>query len=238
MNDNLQEAPDAQLTQHSPQPGNRSWLKIFGIVVVACMVSTLVALAAVYLYLFPGPFKPVELSAKEEKLLEQKLERLDSSHRAPTLHKNRGMVDGRVPLRPERYTETDADRLIILTEREVNALLAKNTDLAQQLAIDFSQDMASAKLRIPLDEEFPVLGGKTLKLSAGLEMSYRGERPVVVLRGISLWGVPIPNAWLGNIKNVDLVQEFGNEQGFWQAFAEGVDEIEITDGQLRVRLKE
>jgi hypothetical protein len=43
---------------------------------------------------------------------------------------------------------------------------------------------------------------------------------------------------MGNIKNVDLVQEFGNEKGFWKAFADGVDEIEISEGQLRVELKE
>jgi len=69
-------------------------------------------------------------------------------------------------------------------------------------------------------------------------MSYRGERPVIVFRGISLWGVPVPNAWLGNIKHIDLVQEFGSDRGFWKAFADGIDEIEITEGQLRVRLKE
>ncbi len=222
-----------------PQPANgHSWLKIFGIVVVACVVSTLVALIAVYFYLFPGPFKPVELSAKEEQVLERKLDHLDSMQRRPALHKNRSNHGATGSLQPEKYTESDADREIILTEREINALLAKNTDLAEKLVIDLSDDLASAKLRIPLDEDLPVFGGQTLKVAAGLEMSYRGERPVVALRGISLWGVPIPNAWLGNIKNVDLVQEFGNERGFWKAFADGVDEIEITDGQLRVKLKE
>jgi len=81
----------------------------------------------------------------------------------------------------------------------LNALLAKNTDLSEKLAIDLSQDLASAKLLFPLDEEFPLLGGKTLKVTASLELAYRGERPVVALRGISLWGVPIPNAWLDNM---------------------------------------
>ena len=51
-------------------------------------------------------------------------------------------------------------------------------------------------------------------------------------------GVPLPNAWLGNLKNVDLVEQFGNEPGFWHSFSAGVDLIEISDGQLRVRLKE
>ena len=61
---------------------------------------------------------------------------------------------------------------------------------------------------------------------------------MVVLKGVSVWGVPLPNAWLGGMKNIDLVQEFGTEQGFWQAFADGVEEIEVKEGKVRVRLKE
>jgi hypothetical protein len=237
MNDPLQKSIDSQ-PHFSPQASGQGWLKILGIVVAACVVSTLVALVAVYFYLFPGSFRPVTLSASEEQALQQKLERLDSMQRSPALHKNRRESRQGNGLQPERYTETGANREIILTERELNALLAKNTDLATKLAIDLSQDLASAKLLIPLDDEFPVFGGKTLKVTAGLELAYREGKPVVILRGISLWGVPIPNAWLGNMKNVDLVQEFSNDKGFWKAFADGIGEIEISEGKLRVTLKE
>lgn len=33
---------------------------------------------------------------------------------------------------------------------------------------------------------------------------------------------------LQNRENVDLVQEFGSDQGFWKTFADGVEEIETT----------
>lgn len=237
MNETIEQPPGAQQLPTNQQPPAGNWLKILGIVVVACVVSTLVALGAVYLYLFPSPFTPVTLNTSEEQVLEQKLERLDSMQRLPTLHKSKRQPE-KGTLQPERYSETDANREIILTERELNALLAKNTDLASKLAIDLSQDLASARLRIPLDEDFPILGGKILKAKAGLELAYRDKNPVVALRGISLWGVPIPNAWLGNIKNVDLIKEFGDQDGFWKTFSDGVDEIEVSDGQLRVKLKE
>lgn len=242
MDDELRKLTDLKNIPGDPvqtrQPTGHSWLKTLGIVVVACVVSTLVALTAVYFYLFPGPFKPVELSSKEEQILEQKLTRLHSIQRSPTLHKSHLLGDDTDKLQPEPYAETDASREIILTEREINALLAKNTDLAEKLAIDLSDDLASARLRIPLDEDLPIFGGQILKVSAGLEMSYRNQKPVVALRGISLWGVPIPNAWMGNIKNVDLVEEFGNEKGFWKAFSDGVDEIKVSEGRLKVKLKE
>ena len=81
------------------------------------------------------------------------------------------------------------------------------------------------------------MGGKILKVRAGLELAYRNNKPIVILKGISLMGVPIPNAWLGNLKDVDLVSEFG-DSGFWKAFADGVQSVRVEDGVLRVTLRE
>jgi hypothetical protein len=61
---------------------------------------------------------------------------------------------------------------------------------------------------------------------------------VVKLKGVSVMGVPIPNAWLGNIKNIDLVREFGGDEGFWKNFADGVESISVVEGLLKIRLKE
>jgi hypothetical protein len=83
-----------------------------------------------------------------------------------------------------------------------------------------------------------VMGGKTLKLSAGLELAFQNGRAVVILKGVSVMGVPVPNAWLGGVKNVDLVSEFGGSEGFWKAFSEGVENIEVTDGRLLIQLRE
>jgi hypothetical protein len=51
-------------------------------------------------------------------------------------------------------------------------------------------------------------------------------------------GVPIPNAWLGNLKNIDLVQEFGGNRGFWKTFADGIEYIHVENGRLLIKLKE
>ncbi|MGD8252529.1 MAG: hypothetical protein PVF20_09455, partial [Desulfobacterales bacterium] len=63
-------------------------------------------------------------------------------------------------------------------------------------------------------------------------------KPVIILKGVSLWGVPVPNAWLGGIKNIDLVSEYGGKTGFWKTVAAGVDEVLVTEGRITVRLKE
>lgn len=216
------------------------WLKITAIVVLSTTIATVAAIWLVTAYLFQKELTPVTLSQKEEQSLNNKLDRLDpfrSSGSRSSTRKNRAS-SGRATLTPERYSEEDANRELILSEKELNALLAKNTDLARKLAIDLSDDLASAKLLIPLDDDFPVLGGKTLRVNAGLELAYANGKPVVILKGVSIWGTPLPNSWLGNLKNVDLVREFGGQDGFWKSFAAGIDEIKVEEENLRIRLKE
>ena len=205
--------------------------KATGLVLLAVALSVGITLWIVWAYLFPTEFRPVTLNQKETQVLEAKLDRLEG-----TAGRTAPAASG--PLVPEPYSEAGASREIQFTEKELNALLARNTDLAHRLAIDLSDNLASAKLLVPLDPEFPVLGGETLKVTAGMELSYANGRPVVILKGVSVWGVPLPNAWLGNLKNIDLVQEFGNDPGFWQSFADGVEAIEVSEGRLRIRLKE
>jgi len=222
----------------------RGWLQIAIIIVCTAGLASAATVWLAKSYLFPTAFKPVQLNAREEKILNTKIDALTSA--AP--HPRKGYTEKDRPLQvspaqeeslaPERYDEKNARREIQLTERELNALLGRNTDLAKKLAIDLSDDLASAKLLVPLDPDFPFLGGKTLKVTAGLELRYTNQKPVVILRGISIWGVPIPNAWLGGIKNIDLVREFGIQSGFWRTFAAGVEDIRIVEGRLAIKLKE
>ena len=214
-------------------------------VVLIILVTMVVTIGGTYwfvkTYVFAREFKPVELSVREEQVLENKLRALgyDVDVKSPErLEDQSADIDDRGFLKPERYTEDGARREVSFNERELNALLAKNTDLAKKLAIDLSDDLVSAKLLLPLEEDFPVLGGKTLRLNAGVEMAYAGEKPVIVLKGVSVMGVPVPNAWLGGLKNIDLVGEFGADEGFWKSFSDGVENIQVEDGRIRVRLRE
>jgi hypothetical protein len=214
-------------------------------VLLIVLVTVLVTLGGSYwflkTYVFAREFRPVELSAGEEQVLDSKLRVLGYQVDGGAAGRDKpspAEFDERGVLRPERYSEAGAKREVSFNERELNALLARNTDLARKLAIDLSQDLVSAKLLVPMDPDFPVLGGKTLRFNAGVEMAYLNGRPSVVLKGVSIMGVPIPNAWLGGMKNIDLVTEFGGGPGFWKSFSEGVEDIRVEDGRIKIRLKE
>lgn len=222
----------APMNNDAPQAAGRaprrfSGPQVFGVVLFAVLATALLAFWAIRTYIYPSEFEPVSLRAAEQQALEAKLRRL-------------GVIDGpgQGGLKPERYTESDANRRIMLSERELNGMIANNTDFASRFVVDLADDLASAKLLVPVDPDFPVLGGKTLRVNAGLELAYANGKPVVVLKGVSVMGVPVPNAWLGNLKNVDLVAQFGSDAGFWKDFADGVEQIKVEDGQLTIQLRE
>ena len=144
--------------------GGLSWLYVILIVIIAMAVTTGLSYWFLSQYVFLKEFKPVQLKPKEEQALNTKLQSIGIDVKKQ---------DPDDPfLEPEPYSEAGASREVAFTEREINALLAKNTDLARKLAIDLSDNLVSAKLLIPLDEDFPVLGGKTLRVNAGVEMTY------------------------------------------------------------------
>ena len=220
--------------------------QVVGLLAIAVVITAGVTVLVVKSYVFRSEFKPVVLNPHEEKVLNAKLRSLDSigsgvttpRHRDHAKSSEKDLSDPNAPLEPEPYSEEGMKREISFTERELNALLAKNTDLARKLAIDLSDDLVSAKLLMPVDEDFPILGGKTLRVRAGVVLTYDDGKPAVILKGITIMGVPMPNAWLGGIKNIDLVKEFGTDEGFWKTFSDGVQYVKLEEGRLKIKLKE
>ncbi|HHH38392.1 MAG TPA: arginine N-succinyltransferase [Sedimenticola sp.] len=223
---------DAASTRDDRRPG---WPQVLLIVLAAMLITAAGTLWLVKYVLYPADFRPVTLDAREQQILSAKLERLDIPVDAALPPGETGSGGA---LQPLPYDETGASRQVRFSERELNALLAKNTDLARKVAIDLADDLISARILVPVDPDFPILGGKTIRVRAGVEFAFREGRPVVRLRGLSVMGVPLPNAWLGGLKDIDLVREFGNDPGFWKSFADGIHSLRVEQGQLTLELNE
>lgn len=224
----------------APRKGGLRASHVVWIVLATILVTVAVTYWVVRTYIYAKDFEPVELNAAEQQELDAKL-RVLGYQPEPATQPDRVGSDKENDeqwLRPERYSEVGAKREVSFSERELNAMVARNRDLAKKLSVDLGDDLVSARLLVPLDPDFPILGGKTLRLSTGVEMAYRNARPIVVLKGVSIMGIPIPNSWLGGLKNIDLVSEFGDSDGFWKSFADGVEHIRVEEGSLKVKLKE
>lgn len=216
------------------------WPRILGIIALFFIVVITVSVWWIKHNLYANPFNPTKLNEREQQVLNTKLERLEQSFQ------KQGKFSGtrtdeemtKERLEPEDYTEDPARREIRISEKELNALIAKDEKAARQIAINLSDDMISLKLIIPVDKDIPFLGGKTLRLSCGVTLRHEAGKPVVALRGVSIGGIPIPNAWLGNLKNVDLVHEFNGQHGFWGTLSKGVEDIKVSNGSLSIKLRE
>lgn len=186
-----------------------SWL------VVAVIVFVLLAMTGAGAYFwFNRPIEPVELSAKETQALEQKIESMEAAPGEPQYQ--------------------PGSKEILITERELNGLLAQNTDLGDKLKFTLATDEVHARLETDLDEGLPVVGGKRLKAKARFLVKTTEGRPSLVLDDLTVWGASLPNDWLGGMKGKDLLSEiFGGGGGL-----RGIDELRIERGQLVIRLAE
>ena len=145
-----------------------SGLQVLGIVLAAIVLTVLLTLAAAWAYLFPRPFKPVVLTPVEQQQLEAKLDRVEAiAGTAPpgmaafgekSEEEGEYTADGR--LQPRPYTEDKAAREVSFSEREVNAMIATNTDLADKFAVDLADNLVSARMLVPVDPDFPVFRRK------------------------------------------------------------------------------
>ena len=217
------------MSEASVKGNGFSGIQVFLMIIAAILLTVGITSWVLFTDIFATEFKPVTLTSQEEQVLDQKLSQLGVQSKTSDTQVN-------TPLTPEAYNEADAHRVVVFSEKEVNGILAKNTDLANKVAIDLSDDLMSAKVLIPLDEEMPFLGGKTLKVTAGLGLSYVENKPVVIIKGVSIWGVPVPSAYMGELKNVDLVKQFG-DSGFWKSFADGLEDLNVEEGTIVIVVK-
>ena len=145
--------------------------------------------------------------------------------------------NGYIQAAPPYYTEDGILFTVTFEKYSDGAVYLQSVD-ALPTWVNMRTDGAKQYNILPLDEDLPVFGGKTLRVKTGVAFRYADGRPSVTLRGVMVMGLPLPNAWLGGLKNVDLVQEFGADEGFWKAFADGVESLRVEDGLVAIRLKE
>jgi hypothetical protein len=100
-----------------------------------CIIIVVILIGSGYLLkqtLFPSVFNPVTLSNKETTTLNQKLQKLN----LPTIHnthKTSNKSNITQTFTPRAYTEVGASQEVSFSEKEINAMIAHNTDLADKL---------------------------------------------------------------------------------------------------------
>ena len=190
----------------------------------SCLVPVLIGIIAVlvvvigFVWWTNRPIKPVQLSVDEKAAVEAKVEAIQQADEVPT-----------------EPTYEKGKREIILTERELNGLLNEHTTMGEKVKFELATDAIHARLETDLDEDLPIVGGKKLKAKARLIVKTEEGVPSLVLEDLTVWGVSLPNDWLGQLKGKNILGEVIGAKGGKVA---GIEEMQVENGQLRIQLKE
>lgn len=172
--------------------------------------------------IYASALKPVALTQTEQADLNSKLQVL--GQQAPTA----------APVDPEI-----AKRTLTISEREINAFLSEQ-GLGEQVKVEFTQGGAAATVLVPVEKDTPLIGGTTLRLrfAFGAKMD-SSKHFAFSLNDISVGGVPMPNAWLGNLKGLNLLAESPLQSDpAVKGFLAGIRDFKIDSGVMRIVLNE
>jgi len=212
----------------TPPPAFSSWKKpalIFtGIVLSCCLLTAIGTVWWVKHNIYASPLHPVQLSQTEKTDLDAKLAKLELSEEV-------------VP--PEAPAKTDGDpRTISISSKEINAFLA-NQGIGEQVKLEVTRNRIAANFLLPIDKDAPLFAGTTLRIRLALNalMNENGKL-VVKVDDVSLGGIPLPNAWLGDIKGLDLITSNIGEDPALERFAAGIKEFRLENGHVHIVLNE
>jgi hypothetical protein len=212
----------------TPPPAVSSWKKpalIFtGIVLSCCLLTAIGTVWWVKHNIYASPLHPVQLSQSEKTALDAKLTKLELSEEV---------------VAPEAPAKTDGDpRTISISSKEINAFLA-NQGIGEQVKLDVTRNRIAANFLLPIDKDAPLFAGTTLRIRLALNalMNENGKL-VVKVDDVSLGGIPLPNAWLGDIKGLDLITSNIGEDPALERFAAGIKEFRLENGHVHIVLNE
>ena len=201
-------------------------LIVLAVILVCCGLTAAATAWWVKRNVYASPLHPVSLSQAEQKVFDEKIGVLTGASEAPKDEKT-----------PEQRA-SEAERTLVVTDKEINAFLAKQ-GIGEQVKVELAVGNIEATVLVPVDKDVPLFGGKTLRLKLALTGKMgEDQKPAFRVTDISLGGVPLPNAWLGDLKGVNLLASNVESDPVVKRFLAGIREFEIKGGSIRVLLNE
>lgn len=221
---NAQTAVPGPATARKSSAG-RTLLIILAVFVGGCGIAAATTAWWVKHNFYAEKLTPVSLSAAETQTLDAKLKVLDA---------------GATPARQPEASPGEAERTLVITAKEINAYLASQ-NLGDSVQVDLGNDSLTATVLIPVpqDSGFPLISGTTLRLGCSVSAYMDAEKKVALsVQNVKVGGMPMPNAWLGGIKGLNLAGEDLEKDPAVQRFLAGIQNLKITPEGLRVVLAE
>ena len=206
-------------------PSRSSWKKkllvVSGIVLGSAGIAAASTAWWVKHNIYASNFQPVALTQTEQAGLDGKLKVL-GQNAAPAA------VDPEV-----------AKRTMSISEKEINAFLAQQ-GLGEQVKVELTEGAAAAVMVIPVDKDAPFVGGTTLRLRVAFGAHMDKDKHLSLsLSDVHVGGIPMPNAWLGYLKGLDLMSKSSMKSDpAVEGFLAGIRDFKIERGNMQIVLNE
>ncbi len=182
------------------------------VLIAFSLVILLVTTAAVTIYWWTNrPITPITLNTTEQRALDEKMEAV------------------------QERTYERGEKILVLTEREINALFHRNTGLGDKVKFELAHNAVHARVHTELDQDIPIIGGRTLKAKARFKLTDPENKPAIILDDLTVWGISLPNAWLADIKGQNLISNLGIDFSE-NKIAQGIEDISVNHGRITIRL--
>jgi hypothetical protein len=201
----------------TPPPVRRGLSRTAWLLIV--MAALLLVIGGLW-YWHTRPIQPVVLTGPEKSVVEAKVEAIQKPGE---------------PVGPGEPVYEKGSKEIIFTERELNGLLNQNTTLGDTVRFELATGAVHARIETDLDPDLPLVGGKRLKARARFLVGHEPGSARLVLDDLTIWGISLPNDWLGGLKGHNLLEEALGAQSGGIA---GVEEFRVESGRLIIRLAE
>ncbi len=210
--------PGDRVAPYAPLPRRSSWgRRLLITAAVIFGVGGVAAASAAWWYNYnfhASPFSAVQLSGTEQSTLDHKLEVLKRAE-----------------------PDSDPSKTIKLTEREINGYL-KEQGLGEQVKVKIDDGKINATALIPVDKDFPVLGGHTVRLSLAVNTALdKDHRLALSVADVNVSGISLPNAWLGGIKGLNLLADDAKDSPL-KNLADGIKSFDVKNGEVRLVLND
>ncbi len=221
-------------TPQTPPPARKHNPWLLGCGGLLVLVLLVFATVAGTIWWIQRPIRPVVLSPQEKSVVEKKIQELET-----------GTVPLGMPGADSAATEKTAaadpggyvpgEKVLRLTEREINGLLNLNTDLGEKVRLEFARDAVNAYLAIPIPEDFPIGAGTVFRMRGRFKVSIgNGGQPYAILEDVTIFGLSLPKAWLGGIKGENLLGEALGEGPRLQ----GIKSLKVEPGALVLEVED
>lgn len=162
----------------------------------------------------PRSFETVQLSRSESDQLQQRLVRF------------------------QKALDTQAERQeLVLSEREINALISQNPDLTNRMIVRLEGDRIKGEISFPLQDIGPIkLNGRYLNGLATFRVGIAAGQLIVGIDDVQVKGQPLPEPFLSELKRKNIGQEIVKDPQVLNTITK-LESIDVRDGKLILRNK-